>query len=300
MENRKVELKISAYLKDYYKQTEDTKYQTEVIDARNLLIERRFDLAAKIYYIQCRQNHQGMDLAYKLYDAHIMAFQDGIVEETGKHSKRGLDCYHRVFAELIDSFSKDEYDMDREWIPVDKFGQILDGAHRVACAIYFNKCVKIVHLPKVQGHKFDYAFFQRRGLEKGYAEIMAAIFAKYKQDTVAILVDKSGWKVMKRWCRAVNGEEQKVFLVFKEKLKHGKEIRWGCVFYAALPVEKIIVQAGGTLVRTKVLLKLEEKELAQQITVTRKQEICLKTIRKIRHRYTALLLRVKKKLGMPT
>lgn len=298
MKKVKERLKISRYLKSYYHLDEDADYQVEVINPQELLTETRFDLGAKLYYIQCQQKRQGMNLAQKLYDAHILAFQDGIVEETGNRSKSGLDCYQRGFEELIDCFANDKYDIDREWIPVDKSGQILDGAHRVACAIYFRKSVKVVCLPHTQGYIFDYRFFLKRGLEKGYAEIMAAIFARYKHNAAAILINKSGRNIMKNLC---GGEKQRqeVFLVFEEKLKCETKTQWGWVFYSTHLADKIAKQAGGKLVEVDKLLLLEEKESAQQIIVPVIQRVRLKVIRRLRYIYTAMLLRLKKRLGIP-
>ena len=97
-------IKISKYLKKYYGINEDTPYIIEVIDAREVLINQRFDLGAKLYYIQSKMEQKNEKLAQELYDAHIQAFQDGIVQEAGNVKKEGLLCYRETFEGLIKKF----------------------------------------------------------------------------------------------------------------------------------------------------------------------------------------------------
>ena len=132
------------------------------INARELLSFNRFDLFAKLYYIDKRV----CDIvnAKMVYSSHIKAFNpDG--KEPGRSDKNNVEDFLASFEDLIKQFSICDFDDSKSIIPVDKNNVILDGAHRVASLAYFNKNVKIVKFNNICAKcNFDYQYFKNRGL----------------------------------------------------------------------------------------------------------------------------------------
>lgn len=261
------ELKISRYLKEYYHLKEDSVYETEYIDAKRLLVPGRFDLGAKLYYIQAVMENRNRTLAEVLYGEHILAFQDGIVQEAGNPEKSGMDRYFRTFDRLIEVFRSGSFDSEEEWIPVDQSGQILDGAHRTACAVYFNRKVKIVRLHSVKGRTFDYRFFRNRGLAKGYQEMMVAALVRYSDNI---------------------------------RMSYGaKKVMQNDIFYKG----RILLICGQSESKERdqieKVLNIQGKEQAGGIVISPGEVFRIKVIRFVRGKYTRLVLWMKKKLGMP-
>lgn len=164
--------KISDYLISYYKITDKTPFEIKEVSSDTLLSASRFDLGAKLYYIHSHVTGENRDLAEKLYDNHIAAFQDGIIEEHGNRDKKGFEKYHATLIDLIEKFQTDEFDVDRQYLPVDRNMCLMDGAHRAACSVYFHKDVKIIQFPTIQTYTYDRHFFHAHGLEQGYLNLM--------------------------------------------------------------------------------------------------------------------------------
>lgn len=174
--------KISDYLISYYKITDETPFLIKEIEPTDLLLPSRFDLGAKLYYIDSYVKKKNHVLAAALYDNHIAAFQDGIIEEHGNREKKGFETYHSVLEELVNRFLSNEYNSQEKLIPVDKNMCLLDGAHRAACSIYFNKKISVIIFPTIEGYNYDREFFYKRGLEQGYSDIMEYILYSYGTD----------------------------------------------------------------------------------------------------------------------
>ena len=45
---------------------------------------------------------------------------------------------------LIQDFLNNKFDIDKTIIPVDSDGLIIDGAHRICCAAYFNQIIRVI------------------------------------------------------------------------------------------------------------------------------------------------------------
>lgn len=267
------ELKISDYLKKYYHLDEKYEYETEYLDPVRLLRPERIDLGAKLYYIHSKVTGQNERLARCLYAKHIMAFQDGIVQEAGNPEKKGMEKYFQDLDNLILIFSKKQYDPEKSWIPVDYKGNLLDGAHRVACAIYFKQKIKIVKLHTVKAYLFDYRFFLVRGLEREYLKLMAATFAEFHKG-VTIVKDPG----------VISG----IPLYYEKRGK--KKVYLFCGQH----------QTKSKLEEINNVLDIAEIEKRGKIESSLKEQIFVKSIRFIRNIYTRTLIVVKRILGMPT
>ena len=151
------------------------------VDPTNLLVPERIDIAAKLYYIDSYVKKESMEFAKEIYSKHIEAFTRGRFIEDGNEEKNSLDKYYKEFNYLIDTIRDKGFDDSISILPVGKNGELLDGSHRAACAIYFNKKVTIAKAKK-EIRRFDYSFFKKRKLSNELLGYMAIEYVKYKKN----------------------------------------------------------------------------------------------------------------------
>lgn len=178
-------------IKIYNLQDED--YSLETVSAKSLLHPLRFDLFAKLFYIENRRDYP--DLAYEVYVKHILAFNpDG--REPGRDDKDTIEKFIETFDTLIDCFAKEDFDSTQSIVPVGKNGIILDGAHRIAALAYYDKEVTVARFENIAPKcKFDYSYFLSRGLSNNICDIIASeMINKSKQQYVACLWPRLGTK----------------------------------------------------------------------------------------------------------
>lgn len=143
----------------------------ETVDARSLLSPKRFDLFAKLFYL----NHRGSEpgLARNIYLEHIKAFNpDG--KEPGRNDKACFEDFLNNFDKLFDNISTKGFDPALSLVPVGNDNVILDGAHRVAILAFLNQPIKICRFDTVLSKgPFDYNYFISRGLSRDMADQIA-------------------------------------------------------------------------------------------------------------------------------
>ena len=157
---------------------ENCGFEVTSVPAIKLLDVSRFDLFAKLYYIEQKESGHVSDAEYVYFD-HIKAFNPDL-KEPGRDDKNSLGDFQTAFDKLINTFRCEEYDSKISIIPVSENGIILDGAHRVAAAAYFGKEVTIARFrgvfPKCA---FDYQYFMNRGLHWEVADIIAYTMTRW-------------------------------------------------------------------------------------------------------------------------
>lgn len=158
--------------------TEETPYTIKEIDARLLLCANRLDIAAKIAYIEARENNADMGFVRELYKKHIEAFSEGYFIEPGDENKTSIEQFFVTFDQLIDDYKMNGFDAQKSLIPIGKNNVILDGAHRTACAIYFGGNVSVIEFPQFEV-SFNYSYFRTRRLSEEMLEYMALVYSRY-------------------------------------------------------------------------------------------------------------------------
>ena len=111
-------------------------YTTRWVQPRELLSPARMDvMAAYLYAKHCKL---GVDSLYAkhLYAAHIMAFNGA--HEAGS-DKAGIDTFLSRFNDLLDSIATDGYNEALGPVPVGLGGVLMDGAHRLAACLAYDK-----------------------------------------------------------------------------------------------------------------------------------------------------------------
>lgn len=150
----------------------------EWVDAKNFLTPNRFDLAIKIYYIECRERGVGLEFAKHLYSEHIKIWNGGI--EYGHPEKNSIEKYFQAFDNLIDNVKRNGFDENISVVPVSD-GILLNGAHRVAVGIYFKLKIPTFNVPNIY-ETYNYNFFKNIGFKTEFLDFASRIFMKYSDN----------------------------------------------------------------------------------------------------------------------
>lgn len=178
-------MKLNQILTDYFCQQNNidinAPYKIEEMDAIDLLVPERIDLIAKWKYIEYRE--KGFDLSYikEVYTAHIEAFSNGNYTEPGNEDKNSIEKYFIIFDRLIDNIKKNGINESISVIPVGQNNAIMDGAHRVAIAAYFNLKVPIIRFEHLSVN-YGATFFKNRLLSEKYIDYLVAEYCKFKNN----------------------------------------------------------------------------------------------------------------------
>lgn len=126
----------------------DQNCEEEIVEARSLLGGARFDLYAILLYID-HYVHAVQDLTFakSVYKERTCAITGYKFAEDGNPNKQSFEDYITTLNALIDDFHNDIFDESKSLIPVDKDYVLVDGAHRVACAAYFGRKIRILRFP---------------------------------------------------------------------------------------------------------------------------------------------------------
>lgn len=111
----------------------------EVVHPRSLLSVRRFDIPVKYRYFRHLACVEDDPAAEQLYLWHIDRRRNQGLRDEGKET---AEDYVSAAVNLYTNMSAKGYD-DKFPIPVDPHGEILGGAHRLACALLLNLDVPI-------------------------------------------------------------------------------------------------------------------------------------------------------------
>ena len=147
------------------------------LDRRNLAHPQRLDVAVKYMYIHYYSSQNSTSQIYEnMYEKHVYG-RTGGYEPDG--SKKSIKEYKQEFEDLIESISNDGYIGDP--IPVSaETGLVLDGAHRLACCLYFDEEPKLKRVDDEKGLTWNYEWFVDNGFSqaelntivKSYCEIV--------------------------------------------------------------------------------------------------------------------------------
>lgn len=173
--------KITDYLKENYNITDKTKYETKEINGQELLVSSRLDLISKLKYIEMKENKYNYDFPLELYKAHLEAFSNGTYAEPGNKEKNSFEKYIKTFNKLIRDIGKNGIDSNISMIPVGNNMAIMDGAHRTAISIFYNKQIPIIKF-KDKEVKYDAYFFKERLLDPNYLDYMVLEYVKMKKN----------------------------------------------------------------------------------------------------------------------
>jgi hypothetical protein len=153
------------------------------INARELLGEDRFDLYAILFYIDCKvKGMQNLDFAISVYKERTRSITAYQFKEDCNSEKQNFEAFLNALDLLITTYQNDTFDATKKLIPIDKNGTLIDGAHRVACAAYFDKPVRVLQFTEREVIKTTYSVMRSKMLPDVVSDIMALTACKWHED----------------------------------------------------------------------------------------------------------------------
>jgi hypothetical protein len=157
-------------------------FHVKKVRSKNLLNHKRFDLGFKLFYLEMLENNVNMDFSKEIYKEHIRAFSLGKFSEPGNDDKIGIDKFISDFHDTFKDIKENGYDGAKSLIPLSENDSILNGAHRVASAIFLDKDVECIETGKID-QVYDYKFFFNRKVPREILDIVATKFVEYAENT---------------------------------------------------------------------------------------------------------------------
>jgi hypothetical protein len=154
-------------------------YSVEEVESNTLLIYKRLDLAFKLFYLSLLEKN--ISFAKKMYAEHIRAFSLGEFTEPGNSDKNSIEKYIESFNATFLRIKEYGFDSKQTLIPITIDKTIVNGAHRVASAIYLHKKVSYVTLA-CDSPCYDYKFFYQRNVPTGMLDQAVTTFVEYSDN----------------------------------------------------------------------------------------------------------------------
>jgi len=161
------------------------------MEPRDLLNPFRFDLVAKYIYARHKILNIDSQWALRLYTEHLRVF-NGIAEPDGS-GKTGVTEFVSSFNNTLNSIYTAGFVAKKSLIPVGHNYILLDGSHRVAACLLFNRQLTGL-LCDVPAFVYDHQFFRNytehvpTGLAANYLDAMALEYCRLKKNTYIVTV----------------------------------------------------------------------------------------------------------------
>lgn len=201
----------------YFKYSLDDQCVEEVVEARTLLGVHRFDFYAILFYIDQKvKGITDLSFAKEVYKERTRAMTGFKLSEIGNDNKSSFDDFLNVLDHLILDFQNGGYDYEKTLIPVDKKGELIDGAHRISCAAYFNKKIKILRFLEREITPYNYEYLNHELLPKSIGDIMALEALKWHDNIYALFLWPKAHKKSDRFeeaLRIINSETDVLYQV---------------------------------------------------------------------------------------
>lgn len=182
---------LKSLLTDYFCQEYNIDlsktYEIEEVSAKTLITKHRIDLIAKWKYIEYKEKGYDLTFIKELYTAHIEAFSLGTFIEPGNDNKNSIEKYFHDFDFLINDIKCNGFDENISIIPVGSNNVIINGAHRVAIAAYYDLKVPIIRFNNISV-SYDTKFFKDRLLDEKYIDFLVNEYCKIKENVYVACV----------------------------------------------------------------------------------------------------------------
>ena len=195
-------------------------YEIIFLPARELINSKRFDFFSVLIYIDHKVKGLDMSFATNLYKERVTAVTDGSFIEIGKsESKNTFNKFTNTLDKLIEDFQKDNFDNDQSLIPIDADNFVLDGAHRVCCAAYFNRKIRVMKLSGLStGWQMDYNWLFNRSVSQKNLKRYALEYCNYGKNLYFLVLWPKSFSNKKNKSRALELIENSSNIVHKSKI----------------------------------------------------------------------------------
>lgn len=161
-------------------------------DPLTLLSPDRLDVMVRYIFVRQRQLGWAVGWGTSVY-RHLLESWNAEFED-GDGRKSSFPDYLRHFTALIDDVALNGYDRERGLIPYTG-STIVDGAHRLATALYFRQAVDAVQL-EGPPQKQDAAALLRIGMSTTVVEQLVNEYLKLNADCYAAIFFPASWDEM--------------------------------------------------------------------------------------------------------
>jgi len=162
-----------------YKDLQKKSYKLKKVKSSELLTCNRLDIAFKLLYLETKG--LGVGFAEAVYREHIRALTLGEFSEPGNKEKDNIEKFIEEFDNISSSIENGGFDREKSLVPLSENGSIVNGAHRVASAIFYNKDVDCIETES-QDHIYDYKFFYNRNISNEMLDAVSVKFIEYADD----------------------------------------------------------------------------------------------------------------------
>ncbi|OOE86485.1 hypothetical protein BZG75_15105, partial [Salinivibrio sp. AR640] len=177
--------------------------EKSIINSRCLISANRLDIGFKLLFIEhllCPSLEKK-----RAYEQHIYAITEGTLIENGNESKAGLERFKSDFKSIFVNLQDNGFDSSISTLPLSVEGCIIDGAHRLACSIYLNLDVNVTWT-KNRSKKYNYKYFQTRGVEEKYIKLALASLSKYTDKMRLSCVWPVAWNAKDKLIEKIDSE----------------------------------------------------------------------------------------------
>lgn len=208
----------------YFKFSMDDRCVEEVVEARTLLGSHRFDLYGILFYIDQKvKKVADLGLAKDVYLERTRAMTGFRLAEIGNENKASFDDFLHVLDHLISDFQDGTYDDSKTLIPVDKKGEPIDGAHRISCAAYFNRKVRVLRFLDREVTPYNHEYLKREMLPSGIGDWMALEALRWHDDVYALFLWPKAFRNTRKFQKALQmiSAHADVLYQVQYRLTHG-------------------------------------------------------------------------------
>lgn len=153
--------KVLANIGDVYQsKLINSEYEVREVDVSELITEKRIDIIIKLLTLDFLfEDNEWLE---EKYSEHIRCITEGTFIENGSDIKNNLTTFKSEFKSICTSIKNNGFDSNISIIPVTKNMEPINGAHRVAACLKYNKKITVCVIPEVSIN-YDLSFFEKRG-----------------------------------------------------------------------------------------------------------------------------------------
>ena len=150
------------------------------------LTNSRVDIIAKYLYAKYRECNYDTPFALNLYKRHLEVWNG--FDEIDNTNKKTFDSFVHIFHDILDSIKAVGYDNGKSSVPVTEDGRLLNGSHRVASCLLYDKPVLYHTTTDPSEGQVDCSsfYFRALGLDEKYLDAMAVEYSKLKKNAFII------------------------------------------------------------------------------------------------------------------
>jgi hypothetical protein len=158
------------------------------INPNKLLTYTRFDVVIKYLYGKSLKEGYNTTFYKEMYKEHLRLWNG--FKEYDNPNKNTFESFDGEFKKILNSVKTEGFNPKISKIPTHKGKYILNGAHRLASALVYDKPVFTYDGINGKDGMIDcgYKFFQRLGLSERYCDRVAIEYSKLKKNTHMVFV----------------------------------------------------------------------------------------------------------------